>query len=197
MSGSRTSGPVRIELICEAKHTGVAAQLLRGEMEVTVRRPPATHVASSPREDPATSQPRRTKLLSYSVINLTKLPGRARQEVSHHWSASMPGTIPCASGLSGPQAPLDPGAVENAAGDFLDRNFSGVQQRNGVPLEQRLRRSHFEGHLLPRGVAAVGAALVADLLQPIGLDRQREQLARIGFERARQFRDSRSSSVSG
>src|ERR1700726_2766611 len=34
-----------------------------------------------------TSQPRRTKLLSYNVIRLTKLPGLARQVVSHHWSA--------------------------------------------------------------------------------------------------------------
>src|SRR5882672_1949514 len=134
-----------------------------------------------------TSQPKRTKLLSYSVIKLTKLPGRARQEVLHHWSAIMRGTIPCACGLSGPQAPFDPGAVENSAGDFLDGNFGGVQHWNAVSLEKRLRRSDFKGHLCRRRVAAVGSALVANLLQAVGLDRQGKQLAHKGFERARQF----------
>src|ERR1700724_3076636 len=96
-------------------------------------------------------------------------------------------TIPRTSGMSGAQAPLDPGAVENSARYFFDRDFGGVEHRNAVPLEHRLRRSDLESHLRRRRVAAVGAALVPYLLQPIGLDGQAEQFARIRFERGRQI----------
>src|SRR6266849_6330871 len=95
-------------------------------------------------------------------------------------------TIPRASGMSGAQAPLDAGTVENSTRYFLDRDFGGVEHRNAVPFEQRLRRSDFESHLRRRRIAAVGTPLISDLLQPVRLDRQAEQLPRIRFERRRQ-----------
>src|ERR1700688_2418537 len=95
-------------------------------------------------------------------------------------------TIPRTSGMSGAQAPLDARAVENSTGYFFDRDFGGVEHRNAVPFEQRLRRSDFECHLLRRRVAAVGTPLMSNLLQPVRLDRQTEQFSRIRFERRRQ-----------
>src|ERR1700722_13283050 len=97
----------------------------------------------------------------------------------------MPRTIPRTSAMSGTQSSLDSGAIENSAGYFLDRDFGRIEHGNAVPLEQRLRRSDFEGDLLRRRIAAVGPALVANLLQPIRLDRQTEQFPRIGFESLR------------
>src|ERR1700676_4480661 len=96
-------------------------------------------------------------------------------------------TIPRTSGMSGAQAPLDAGAVENSARYFLDRDFGGVEQRNAMPLEQRLRRSDLESHLLRRRITAVGTPFVANLLQPIRLYSQTEQFPRIRFERRRQI----------
>ena len=73
-----------IELIGEAEHARVARQLERCEIEVTVRKRTLDTVRATIERRSRTSQPRRTKLLSYSVIRLTKLPGRARHDVSHH-----------------------------------------------------------------------------------------------------------------
>src|ERR1700694_1876929 len=96
-------------------------------------------------------------------------------------------TIPRTFGMSGAQAPLDAGAVENSARYFLDRDFGGVEHRNAMPFEQGLGRSDLESHLRRRRIAAVGTPLVSDLLQPIRLDRQTEQFARMRVERRRQI----------
>src|SRR5260370_39889162 len=89
--------------------------------------------------------------------------------------------------MSGAQAPLDPCAVENSARYFLNRDFGGVEHRNAMPFEQRLRRSDLESHLRRRRIAAVGTPLVSNLLQPIRLDGQAEQFPRIRVERRRQI----------
>src|SRR5260370_36372531 len=99
----------------------------------------------------------------------------------------MPRTIPRTAGMSGAQAPLDAGAVENSTRYFLDRDFGGVEHRNAVAFEQRLRRSDFESHLRRRRIAAVGTPLVANLLQPVGLDGQAEQFPRIRVQRRQQL----------
>src|ERR1700679_318580 len=96
-------------------------------------------------------------------------------------------TIPCTSPMSGPQSPLDAGTVENPARDFFDRDFRRIEHRYSMPLEQRLGRSDFEGHLRRRRIEAIGTPLVANLLQSIGLDGEAEQLPRVRFERRRQI----------
>src|SRR5882762_8396901 len=63
-------------------------------------------------------------------------------------------------------------AVENAAGDFLDAALGRVQMRNAGASKQRQRRAQFRLHLLERSIAAVRAALMADLLQAIRADGQ-------------------------
>src|ERR1700692_3195649 len=95
-------------------------------------------------------------------------------------------TIPCTSKMSGTQSSLDAGAVEDSARYLFDGDFRGVEHRNAVPLEHRLRGPDFESHLLCRRVAAVGTALIANLLQPVRLDGQAEQFPRMRFERRRQ-----------
>src|ERR1700692_3610962 len=96
-------------------------------------------------------------------------------------------TIPRTSGMSGAQAPLDAGTVENSARYFLDGDFGGVENRNAMPFEQRLCRSDLESHLRRRRIAAVGTPFVSNLLQPVRLDGQAEQFPRMRFERRGQI----------
>src|ERR687898_1875853 len=84
------------------------------------------------------------------------------------------------------QTPLDAGVVEYAARDFLDGTFSGVEHWYGVAVEKSLRSAQLVLHLLTRGIAAVRAALAADLLQPFGFDSQRVELLAIRLETGRQ-----------
>src|SRR5438874_1728731 len=87
---------------------------------------------------------------------------------------------------SRPQPPLDAAGVQDAAGDLLDRALGGVEPRQRVAGKQRLGRAQLVQLLLPRGVAAVRPALVADLLQPLGPDGERKQLGAIRLEPWRQ-----------
>src|SRR2546430_2718552 len=86
-----------------------------------------------------------------------------------------------------PQPPLDAAGVQNAAGDLLDGALGGIEPRQRVAREQRLRGAQLVLHLLLRGVAAVRAALGADLLQPLRFDGQRIEL---GAERLQWRRQS-------
>src|SRR2546430_13132558 len=85
------------------------------------------------------------------------------------------------------QPPLDAAGVQNAAGDLLDGALGGIEPRQRVAREQRLRGAQLVLHLLLRGVAAVRAALGADLLQPLRFDGQRIEL---GAERLQSRRQS-------
>src|SRR5579863_9855185 len=132
-------------------------------------------------------------------MSATKLRGRARQETRVRVSSSIAPTITYVTDTAsraaavfstavaelpprsprhaqhetcrrlGPQPPLDAGGVENAAGDLLDRALGGVERGNAQARNQRLGGTQLVAHLLLRGVAALRAALVADLLQPLGL----------------------------
>src|SRR6202035_315945 len=84
------------------------------------------------------------------------------------------------------QTPLDAAGVQNPAGDLLDRALGGIEPRQAVAREQRLRGAQFVLHLLLRSVAALRAALAADLLQPLGPDGQRIELGAERLQSRRQ-----------
>src|SRR5256885_12269589 len=84
------------------------------------------------------------------------------------------------------QPPLDATGVQNPAGDLLDGALGGIEPRQRVAREQRLRGAQLVLHLLLRGVATVGAALAADLLQSLRLDGQRIELGAERLESRRQ-----------
>src|SRR5207248_5004332 len=85
------------------------------------------------------------------------------------------------------QPPLDAAGVQNPAGDLLDGALGGIEPRQRVAREQRLRGAQLVLHLPLRGVAAVRAALAADLLQALRFDGQRIEL---GAERLQARRQS-------
>jgi len=67
-------------------------------------------------------------------------------------------------------------AIQDAAGDFLDAAFGHIDPGQSVTLEQRQRSAHLVLHLLGRGITTAWPALLADLLQAFGPDRQAMQL---------------------
>src|SRR5262252_805971 len=75
------------------------------------------------------------------------------------------------------QATFEPGLVEYAARDLLDRAFRGIDERKVIAPEDRLGRAHFVVDLRRRRVLAVRPALVAYLLETLGRNRQSVQLA--------------------
>src|SRR5712672_4747320 len=88
-------------------------------------------------------------------------------------------SMPLGAGELQPHAPLQVLAIENPAGDLLDAAFGGIEMWNGRAAEQRERGAQFRLYLRERGVAAVRAALMTDLLQAIRADRQSEQLGAV------------------
>src|SRR2546421_1308908 len=86
----------------------------------------------------------------------------------------------------GAQPPLDAAGVQNPAGDLLDGALGGIEPRQRVAREQRLRDAQLVPHLLLRGVAAIRAALGADLLQPLRFDGQRIELGAEALQSRRQ-----------
>src|SRR5215469_5323837 len=86
-----------------------------------------------------------------------------------------------------PQPPFDARGVENAAGDLLDRALRSVERGDAESRNQRLGGPQLVAHLLLGGVAALRAALVADLLQAVGSDGQGIKLATMRLEPCRQL----------
>src|SRR5579872_7027091 len=125
-------------------------------------------------------------------MSATKVRGRARHETvvsaslnitrlyrtSRHAQAEVHvkfRAIRCAAardlrGSSRTQASLDPAVLNDAAGDFLDGAFGRIEARDRIAPKQRIGRAQLVLDLLSRGIAAFGTALVADLLQALGLD---------------------------
>src|SRR5579862_2214040 len=175
------AGAVPIELVREAKHTCVAGALERREIEITVfgdRRDAACGDRAQVAHQPAEAH--EIALVQRHQADEAAGPGPPRRLtplVRDHGP-----TIPRVRAMSGAQASLYSHAVENSAGNFLDRDFRRIEERNSVTLVQRFRGTHLECDLTRRGIAAVRPALVADLLQAVGLDGEAEQLAWMQIE---------------
>src|ERR1700683_3745146 len=67
---------------------------------------------------------------------------------------------------SGPQTTRYPCHLQDPAGDFLDRTMRGVDMWHTKAGVQTFGRAQFVLHLLRRGVTALGAPHLANLLQP-------------------------------
>src|ERR1700754_738159 len=74
---------------------------------------------------------------------------------------------------------LDTEVLEDLARNLLDRGVRRVEDRDVFPSHQPVGLFQFPAALLQRGVAAAGAALLADLRQAIGVDGQTEQPAAV------------------
>ncbi len=70
--------------------------------------------------------------------------------------------------------------MPQACGDFLHRHARGVEDRQGMTLEQRLGGGEFVAALRQAGVAAVGIACLADGSEPFRRQGQRPQSGQVG-----------------
>ena len=76
--------------------------------------------------------------------------------------------------------------LQQGGGDLLDGHRAGVEEGDVLGAVHGLRRPYLVAALIDRGVAAVGAPLAADLLQPLRGDGEAEQAFPLGFEDLRQ-----------
>src|SRR6185437_10709014 len=82
----------------------------------------------------------------------------------------------------GPQPPLDAGGVENAGRNLLDRALRGIERGDAQAGDQRLGGAQLVTYLLLGRVTALRPALVADLLQALGLYGEGIKLATMRLE---------------
>src|SRR5690606_34082341 len=82
--------------------------------------------------------------------------------------------------------PLRPDIAQDRDRDLLDRFVRRAEPRDALAAHHRLGLAHLFAAAVERGVAAARAALVADLRQPVGVDRQAEALGAVRLQRARQ-----------
>src|SRR5690606_14208498 len=76
--------------------------------------------------------------------------------------------------------------LDDGGRDFLDRLVGGREPADALAPHHRLGLRDLAPAVLQRGVGAAWPAFVAHLGEPLGRDRQAEELALVGIQRVRQ-----------
>ena len=77
--------------------------------------------------------------------------------------------------------------MQDRGRDLFDRAAGRVDGRDALALHELLRLAHFVAAIVERRVAAAGPPRLADLLQPLRIDRQPEQAVAVRQDRRRQL----------